>query len=309
MKKLFTPLALALGIGFSDCAIAASITFESKEKMNVISISGEIVHGDYQKFNQAVDKISNDKPVLVLLDGPGGLLTEAIPIGLQVSKMKFTTVAFQGVCASSCALIWLAGDRVIIDLDRNAQVGFHSPYTIDKFGNKKNDNTASALLGGYLREIGASYRIIRYVTSVDGDSIRWLEESTAKDIGIQVEFYKVNASHSNKKIQIETKKQQDDTDTTDSQPRTFTWNEGDSQLTIPVNSNGQPHGLGTLRIFSKKEVYHINYVNGIRHGEIRKFHADGVVEVWSYVNGNGIGQPWKRFKDGKLIAQGVVNKP
>jgi hypothetical protein len=104
-------------------------------------ISGEIVKGDYTKFKNIITNVSNDKPFLILLDGPGGSLSEAIQIGLAVNKLRYDTVAYKDICASACAYIWLAGERAIIDTDQNAKVGFHSPYYIDKFGNKKSDNS------------------------------------------------------------------------------------------------------------------------------------------------------------------------
>jgi hypothetical protein len=192
MKKLSIAVAVASMV-FATASRGADIYYEppaATDKSNGILITGEIIKGDYDKFMSTINRIPNDKPVMILLEGPGGSLIDAINIGLEINKRRYSTVAYKGICASACAYIWLAGDRAIIDTDSHAKVGFHSPYYIDKFGNKKSDNTASAWLGGYLKDIGASYSIISYVTSVDGDGIRWLTEPKAKELGLYAEFYK-----------------------------------------------------------------------------------------------------------------------
>jgi len=187
-KTLLVTLMMLAGI--SNAAKIETIVASTTDSTNVIHISGEIVKGDYDRFINATRSINNNKPVLVFLDGPGGALTEAMNIGLEINRKRYNTFAWNGVCASACAYIWLAGERAIIDLDRDARVGFHAPYFEDKFGNKKNSNVGSAMLGGYLKDLGAGYGVIAYATSVDGNSIRWLTETSAKDIGLTVEFFR-----------------------------------------------------------------------------------------------------------------------
>jgi hypothetical protein len=202
VKLFVTSMMLA---GIANAAKIETFVASTTDSNNAIHISGEIVKGDYARFINATQSIDNNKPVLVLLEGPGGVLTEAMDIGLEINRKKYDTVAWNGVCASACAYIWLAGQRSIIDLDRNAKVGFHAPYYQDKFGNKKNSNVGSALLGGYLKELGAGYGVIAYATSVEGSSVRWLTETSAKDIGLTVEFFrKDNAKQSSNNPAIET---------------------------------------------------------------------------------------------------------
>ena len=314
MKKVL----IALSLGIAGLSHAADIIVEPAkptEKRNAMFITGAIVKGDFDKFKNALNKINNDKPVMVLLDGPGGSLVDAIQIGLAINKLKYDTVAYRGICASACAYIWLAGARAIIDTDENAKVGFHSPYYIDKFGNKKSDNSASAILGGYLRDIGASYSIITYATSVDGDSISWLTESKAKEMGLTAEFY----SSSNNKT------------TVSQSTKTFSINNGAGTLTVTVNAQNQPHGSGEIILNGGSERIALNYVNGVkdglaihdyangnqvfynyingvRQGEVRTYLANGQVETWSYVNGSNKGQPWIRTtKEGQIVATGVFN--
>lgn len=202
MKKLSLTIASLMLSTLAGAADIMSEMASPSDKVNAIVISGEIVKGDYEKFIKASSNIANGKPVIVMLDGPGGSLSDAIDIGLLINKRRYHTLAYKGVCASACAYIWLAGERAIIDKDQNAKVGFHSPYYVDKFGNKKSNNLASALLGGYLKDIGANYSMIAFATSVDGDSIKWLTESAAKEIGLSAEFYQKQDNTQNEKIQL-----------------------------------------------------------------------------------------------------------
>lgn len=296
-------------------ANAADITFEPAkhaDSKNIMIISGEIVKGDYAKFKNIITNAPNDKPFLIALDGPGGLIVEAMQIGLAVNKLRYDTVAYKDICASACAYIWLAGERAIIDTDQNAKVGFHSPYYIDKFGNKKSDNSASAMLGGYLRDIGAGYSLITYATAVDGNGMRWLTESHAKEMGLGVEFFK----RPNKAVA-----------SNDLPTKTFKSNT--DVLTVPVNNQNQPHGIGLHKLndgsatesatfvngvkhgpavftFANGDKVFFNYVNGLRQGEVKKYSINSITETWTVVDGNTKGQPWTRFNtEGKVIASGL----
>jgi hypothetical protein len=285
MKKTLI-VSLMMLAGLSNAADIQLISAGSSDKTNAILISGEITKGDYDKFINSINKINNDKPVMVLLDGPGGSLNEAIGIGLAINKQRFSTIAYKGICASACAYIWLAGERSIIDIEQNARVGFHSPYYVDKFGNKKSDNTASAILGGYLRDIGAGYSVIRYATSVDGDSIRWLTESKSKEIGLSAEFY-------NKKS------------TPESIKRTVQLSNG--VLTVSVNSQNQYHGVGIIIFNNPADIETINYVNGKAHGPARYSFANGNYQDYNYVNGIKQGEIKTYLSNGELIVSTYVN--
>jgi len=185
VKKIIAIISITL----SSLVHGANISVDTSDpRVNVVYINGEIVQGDYNRFIDAVKSINNTRPVGVALEGPGGLLTEALAIGLEINRRQMTTLAFRGPCVSACAYIWIAGNRVIIDSDNGARIGFHAPYIQDKFGNTRSTSQGSAILGGYLRDIGANYNLIAFATSVEGDGMRWLTESSAKDIGIRVGF-------------------------------------------------------------------------------------------------------------------------
>lgn len=101
---------------------------------NVLMISGEIVPGDYPKFEALVAKRI---PSQLVLDSPGGDYIEALHIARDVNLMGLRTIApldqcqkGDGVycrCASSCFFIWAAGRQRLGDV-----VMIHLPQTPPK---------------------------------------------------------------------------------------------------------------------------------------------------------------------------------
>lgn len=192
LKRIISGTIIAILTGLiplSSLAADIGLIKASEElKGNVIIISGEIVTGDFNKFVDVISKIDNDQDVIVSLDGPGGVLWEAIQIGLLIHKNGYKTIAMR-TCVSACAYAWLAGESLVVDVGSKARVGFHAPYIRDKFGNAVNNPTGAAWLGAYLRDIGASYLTITWMTSVGGNSIQWLTPAIAKELEITVNFY------------------------------------------------------------------------------------------------------------------------
>jgi hypothetical protein len=190
IKTITTAITAGIILLSSTVATAADIRLlKSSPELgaNIIVISGEIVSGDYTRFLQTAAKIDNTDNVIVTMNGPGGLLWEAIQIGMHIHKNGYSTAAMD-LCVSACAYVWLAGDRLAIDHVSGARIGFHAPYVRNKFGKVVNNNMGSAWLGAYLRDIGASYDIIGWVTSVDGSDILWLTPEIAKELEIDVKF-------------------------------------------------------------------------------------------------------------------------
>ena len=90
-----------------------------------IHIDGDITPGDEDTFSAL--KISDPDKSLVWVSGAGGSLVVAFQLGKQIKKLGLTTVVNTGGgCASSCAMIWMAGRHAIIE--RNSELVFHAPY-------------------------------------------------------------------------------------------------------------------------------------------------------------------------------------
>jgi len=72
-----------------------------KSEEVVLVITGVIGPGAYRQFRSAIRR---SNPKLIILDGPGGILGEALMIGQEVRRRGLSTlVAANGQCASACA--------------------------------------------------------------------------------------------------------------------------------------------------------------------------------------------------------------
>jgi hypothetical protein len=82
-------------------------------------------------------------------------------------------------CSSTCALIWLAGNpRFVL---ANAGIGFHAAH--DSNGTS---GVGNAVIGAYLRDLGMSLAVIVFATSAPPDSVTWLTEGKAKELGLKI---------------------------------------------------------------------------------------------------------------------------
>jgi hypothetical protein len=79
----------------------------AQDEQVVLVMTGVIGPGSYQRFRRL---ISRSKPAYVVLDGPGGVLGEALRIGQEVRRRGLTTVVIPNAhCASACAVVFLSG--------------------------------------------------------------------------------------------------------------------------------------------------------------------------------------------------------
>jgi membrane-bound ClpP family serine protease len=114
----------------------------------VIHIDGDIISGDEETFSAL--KISDPDKTLVWVSGAGGSLVVAFRIGKQIKELGLTTVVNTGGgCASSCAMIWMAGRHAIIE--RNSELVFHAPY--DARSPDKPSQQAINAMVAYLMEV------------------------------------------------------------------------------------------------------------------------------------------------------------
>lgn len=175
--------ALFFGLLFYSCgfAQAAEISkFQYKDStLYMIVISGSFAAGDQQRFNEVASGVSK---AIIVLDSPGGNVYAAIQIGRAIKKHGFSTfIPAKTLCASACALTWLAGATRYAD--ESSFIGFHAAYTIDK-GVAKESGSANALVGAYLADLGLSDLAIVYVTNAPPEGIERLTKNTSEKVGI-----------------------------------------------------------------------------------------------------------------------------
>lgn len=168
---------------FLSAALSASSAFalefsrDATGGIAVIGVTGTFEPGDGERFV----RFATDDKAIVALASPGGELTSAIMIGEHIRMKGYSTVVPpNAICASACALTWLAG--LVRSGTVTSKIGFHAAYT------GKGDVTSSgnALVGAYLNKIGVSYKAIRYITSPDPSDMTWLTFEKARDLGIDI---------------------------------------------------------------------------------------------------------------------------
>jgi hypothetical protein len=96
-------------------------------------------------------------------------------------EVQFTIV--NTLCASACALMWLAGNPRYIG--KGAHIGFHAVY-IERGGKLMESGMGNALVGAYLNQLGLSHRAIAFVTSAPPEGVEWLDASKARSVGVDV---------------------------------------------------------------------------------------------------------------------------
>jgi hypothetical protein len=173
-------LAALLCSTICGSAFGATIRDEgSSSGLHGISITGEIVPGDADQFDEIAKQLVGQKTV-VMLSSPGGTVIDGLNIGLTIHQLKFATwVPANQRCASICGDIWLAGQ--IRFLERTSKVGFHAAY---RASDGAESGRANALVGAYLTKLGFSFDIVQYVTNAPPEGMTWLHAADAKRLGI-----------------------------------------------------------------------------------------------------------------------------
>lgn len=122
----------------------------------VIVATGKFFPGDGDRF---VSFAIDDKAI-VALESPGGDVASAITMGEHIRMKGYKTfVGPDSICASACALVWLAG--AVRGGTETSKIGFHSASD----GTGAITGPGNAMIGAYLNKIGVSYRAVRYITT------------------------------------------------------------------------------------------------------------------------------------------------
>jgi hypothetical protein len=167
------------GAGHAANIILDRTTFSTP----VIVIDGDFNFNDDKTFNNLA--ISVDQ-ALIVFNSQGGLAGVGISIGRTIAIKGFSTLVLpNSMCASACALAWLAGHPR--SLFPTSKVGFHAIYTTDN-GSHNVSSAGNAVVGSYLHELGMTDREIIYITETQPDSMAWLSQEAANAIGLEVKL-------------------------------------------------------------------------------------------------------------------------
>lgn len=164
-------------------ASAAQFDVETKtgndgRPITFISLSGEMLTGDASEFDRLTRQAVGH--TVVFLESPGGDLQAGIAIGRAIRKGGHSTAAPK-ICASACALAWLAGSTRYAT--PQSEIGFHVAYTGLE---QRESGMGNAVVGLYLGELGLGENVVRYVTSAAPDSMQWLSMRDAELLGIDL---------------------------------------------------------------------------------------------------------------------------
>lgn len=179
-----TAIAIAAAILTAACALPArsvSFDFVDADDVRIVSMKGEITEGDAKIYDLIAKGRSS---VILVVSGPGGLLSPALAIGARArSEGHATMVTNDAPCLSACALIWLAGTKRFMGDD--AVVGLHAAYR-ERDGVKSESGVANARVGAYLTMLGLSLRVVEFATTADPDSIARITPEKARELGIEI---------------------------------------------------------------------------------------------------------------------------
>jgi hypothetical protein len=113
---MYTPQVLMMReiLAISFLAVVPSYAaqievYDGKPELPVIGINGDIEAADADRFQELSSTRNN---AVVLLRSAGGKMAPAIRIGEMIKAKGYTTIV-KDYCASSCALIWLAGSIAV----------------------------------------------------------------------------------------------------------------------------------------------------------------------------------------------------
>jgi hypothetical protein len=165
-----------------NAALGAQIGRKAGSDFDLIGLQGEITSEDVATFRSVANASSK---AVIVLDSGGGAVLAGIEMGKLIHLKHFATfVPEDTLCASSCALMWLAGNPRIIA--PGGVVGFHAAYIPQGDGKLMTSGSGNALVEAYLDQLGFSEDVIAYVTHAPPEKMGWLSEGTARTIGLNV---------------------------------------------------------------------------------------------------------------------------
>lgn len=154
--------------------------FTTKEHRVLISMAGEIVEGDGDRFAEAIKKANSGGNYVanIRLNSPGGNLGEGVKLAKAIQYAKIATnVGKNGVCASACFLMFAAGATKYANY--SARIGVHGAATKD--GQEAGDATVS--MARIATDFGVPSAIVgRMVVTAPADMV-WLSPQELQSMG------------------------------------------------------------------------------------------------------------------------------
>jgi uncharacterized protein len=153
----------------------------------VVALQGFVSRDARFRFDDVIKKattIGCSKPLMMLLESPGGTLFDGILLGREVRSQGLRTVA-RYECASACAIIFLGGaERMLVG--SRARIGFHQGAFVGDKLRRCDQSMDSPEIRRYLRfAIPADAdRIYQIIMETSCDSIEWVYGQRALELGV-----------------------------------------------------------------------------------------------------------------------------
>ncbi|MBT9368743.1 hypothetical protein [Rhizobium sp. CSW-27] len=146
----------------------------------LITIRGQFMAGDETRFAAAA---ARHAAATVSLASPGGELEPALAIGRTIHARGFSTsVPPATLCASGCALAWLAG-RVRV-LSPSSALIVHGSFRYRPDGRREESPTGNARARAYLEALALPDPLIDFATEARRDELRPLTPETLRRLGL-----------------------------------------------------------------------------------------------------------------------------
>jgi hypothetical protein len=166
-------------------------------------LGGQLVGGELLALQAEVAKLPSDRRVAVILDSPGGLLSEGLKLGRFFHDAKIATFVFTGGigCHSACALAFLGGrdaatGKPLRVMMSGARLGFHqfgAKFDPAKTYDKKDMSTVVEdthrvmdNIIGYLHAIGEDLAFLPLMLRAPHEAITLVNDDEALMKGIHV---------------------------------------------------------------------------------------------------------------------------
>lgn len=159
------------------CSQAPAATFSTARASDgsvILTMTGEIVEGDFDDFNDALDQAIEDgqRVSLMRLDSPGGNILESVKIAEAVRDKKIaTSVLGRAKCASACFIVFAAGTQKFASY--GAFIGVHGAS--DESGHETvESNAATITMARIVKKLGVPPVIIGKMVVTPPSQIVWL---------------------------------------------------------------------------------------------------------------------------------------
>ncbi len=155
----------------------------------VVALQGTITKDAALRFDDVIQKgtsLGCSNPWL-LLESPGGLLFEALDLGIEVRRAGFRTTT-RSACASACAMIFLGGtERMLVG--SRAKIGLHQSARgvgRDRVCDPTTYSSAARDMSAYLKSVipAEADEVMNVIMRTPCESIEWIYGQRALNLGI-----------------------------------------------------------------------------------------------------------------------------